>query len=311
MNKKIFVLLKLSVIALIVLAAWAAPVPVALADNGPHGGYLKTMDTCADCHRTNTTIGGGAFVSAAPGLCLTCHGSAGAGADTNVEDGVYRDGDSESESSPEGVIGRGLRGGGFVQATMDTNVDGVASTLAVTSRHLSDSASIGWEGSTIGKMPDICNSAMSCITCHDPHGRAGAGSTPTYRLLRRVPTEGNTAGINVPDEATKNYTVASGNNQYYGEDYGNQGQELSKWCSQCHAQYLAPVGSGSTPSGDHIFNYRHAMIGAGVSCMSCHVAHGTTVTMGTYSSGSSVDSRGNSVLLRVDNYGVCELCHSK
>ncbi|MFQ5594817.1 MAG: hypothetical protein ACE5HA_11790, partial [Anaerolineae bacterium] len=79
--------------------------------------------------------------------------------------------------------------------------------------------------------------------------------------------------------------------------------EGSPQCNLCHG-----VHGGTQPSGGPLFD--HTM-----RCLTCHVAHGSSATMGTYSGavewpdgtagGGSSDSR----LLRVDNRGTCQLCH--
>ncbi len=61
----------------------------ALANNGPHGSYSALTDACAGCHRGHTAGAGRLLLYDVPTLCLSCHGSAGTGASTNVEDGVY------------------------------------------------------------------------------------------------------------------------------------------------------------------------------------------------------------------------------
>ncbi len=103
----------------------------------------------------------------------------------------------------------------------------------------------------------------------------------------------------------------------------NGGVALSFWCSQCHDRYNAPTQSYKTSSGDAVFNYRHRTYSVSVSggtptCMTCHVAHGTSATMGTYSGGvkypdGTVAAANNdrSSLLRLDSRGVCNACHAK
>jgi predicted CXXCH cytochrome family protein len=140
-------------------------------------------------------------------------------------------------------------------------------------------------------------------------------------------------------------------------------QQISKWCSSCHERYHAEKGGyvngnpGGSPTGDAIFNYRHltgdimtsgnttASCGYSchehrlLTCLSCHVAHGTTATMTPYAvipwpgeggqtydglPGTAVDPdlpalnwdselSGRSSLLRLDNRGVCQnaYCHPK
>jgi hypothetical protein len=157
-----------------------------------------------------------------------------------------------------------------------------------------------------------------------------------------------TVPISVTDETNKVYTVsdttAKFGNQYFGEDYNTRGDQLSGWCAQCHTRYLALQNSGNIDSLDAIFAYRHLtqgppncflchdahggilatagpMFSHDVTCMTCHVAHGTSASMtsdGPYS-GSVVwpdgatmpNGNDRSSLLRVDNRGTCQLCHGK
>ena len=90
-----------------------------------------------------------------------------------------------------------------------------------------------------------------CAECHDPHGGASTTGGATYRLLRAIPTgSGAGSGVDVAEEGSKTYTVARGDNEYFGENYGGRGQLLAKGCSQCHTPYAAPPGSGPPYSGD-------------------------------------------------------------
>ncbi len=289
------------------------------ADNGPHGGYTATTDACAGCHRAHSGIAARLLTNPAPGLCMTCHGSTAAGADTNVEDGVYTNRDGLTESPAEGFLNRGLKGGGFLNTLMDTDWDGAAASQPVTSTHTMD-GTLGtmWGNGAIGSGAGQLNVALTCTSCHDPHGRAGTGGTPTYRLLRAIPTDSGAAvGVNVTDEPAKWYTVQSAFDGYFGESYGFIASQLSDWCAQCHTRHAAATGSGSTDSGDPIFTYRHTTTGFSVGCMSCHVAHGTSATMSglaqnvAWPDGTTASGSERSSLLRVDNRGVCELCHLK
>ncbi len=302
-------------LAALLLWPWTA----ARADNGPHGGYTATTEACAGCHRAHTAGAASLLTSAVPALCFTCHGSAGTGADTNVSDGVYLERDSLAESPAEGFVNRGLKGGGFVNALMDTNWDGAALSQPVTSTHTADGTpGVMWGNGLVGSGAGQLNVALTCTSCHDPHGRAGTGGTPTYRLLRAIPTDsGATAGVDVTDEPSKWYTVQSSFDGYFGESYGFIADQLSNWCAQCHTRHAAPTGSGHTNSGDPIYTYRHTTTGFSVGCMSCHVAHGTSAVMTGYAQsvpwpdGSVSGGSARSALLRVDNRGVCQLCHLK
>ena len=243
---------------------------------------------------------------------------------------------------------------------MDTDFDGVAAAAASTSSHLADgSTGTAWGNGAIGSGPGATGFGLSCTSCHDPHGGASSTGGPTYRILRSIPLDSGAAtGVNVPDEATKTYTVADANNQYFGEGYPvvpsgtwdameSPDRDLSAWCTQCHTRYLGLSGSGSSDSGDPIFAYRHMTQGAPgatcttlchdwslpypsltvptgpewhhyVECMTCHVAHGTSASMGGFAGtvewpdGTTTPSGNDrSSLLRGDSRGVCQRCHGK
>lgn len=287
----------------------SVPTGRVVADNGPHGGYTPTTDACAGCHRTHTAAAPRLLIDAVPNLCFSCHGNSGNGADTNVLDGIYLERDLETESPVEGVDNRGLRGGGFINALVDTDRDGTAVPTAVTSNHLNDgSMGTAWGNGIIGSGPGL-SIALSCTSCHDPHGG------DTYRILRPIPSDsGAAAPVAVADETNKTYTVGDANNDYMIENYGTTGSSLASWCSQCHTRYLASSGSGHTDSGDPIFTYRHAT--TSVNCVRCHVAHGSSATMGENSgsvpwpdSATAPNGDARSSLLRMDNRGVCAFCH--
>jgi predicted CXXCH cytochrome family protein len=351
-----------------VLVLLCLPARLVLADGGPHDGYTPTIDACAGCHRARTAGAPSLQNNTEPAACYSCHGTAATGADTNVQDGVYLQRDIEAEDPAEGVDNRGLKGGGFVNALMDTDWDGAAASAATTSSHIADgSAGTAWGNGAIGSGPGTPGFGLSCSSCHAPHNGA-----ITYRMLLTIPlNSGAAVGVTVTDEVPKFYTVSDtcekSGNQYFGEGYqifacdtpgetwvgldGPEGQ-LSDWCVQCHTRYhQAPITGGSTagsiPSGDSIFAYRHRtrhtpvhcadachndpvkrpftintwggpMMKHRVSCMTCHVAHGSSANMGGYAGivawpdGATTPSGdARSSLLRVDNLGMCQLCHGK
>ena len=175
-----------------------ALVTVASADNGPHGGFTATTDACAGCHRVHTAqYGSNALLITDPeSLCLSCH-SGGAGATTNVEDGVYT-------GTTEGLTGNPLFGGGFANALMATAWSGATAenpAFNATSRPTTSSHAVGAAGTIWGSGAN--NSAngqmvLECTSCHDPHGNAGwdVSTTPdtrvpSYRLLRWQPQGSN------------------------------------------------------------------------------------------------------------------------
>lgn len=107
----------------------------ALADGGPHiagansGLSTLTSDSCAGCHRAHTAQGEYLVnASSIDALCLSCHGSAGAGATTDVEVGVQfraavaAGAPGQDETSPTAVAGA-LRSGGFLKARIGAGSD--------------------------------------------------------------------------------------------------------------------------------------------------------------------------------------------
>jgi len=99
---------KIYLVLILVMALSVFVTGTALADNGPHGGYNSTTAACAGCHRTHTATGPKLLVAATGvDLCLTCHGTTGTGADTDVLSGLYTL-RQQPASAVEGVSGRGL-----------------------------------------------------------------------------------------------------------------------------------------------------------------------------------------------------------
>ncbi len=279
--------------ALVVMFIAFFSLGTAQANGGPHGGYTSTTDSCAGCHRSHSAVTGMLLTSSEPGLCISCHD--GSGAVTNVVDGTS--------------LGAGLRGGGFSNALMDTALDNSASTRPSTSSHtITGSFGIMWGGGAINSGAGT-SYFMVCTDCHNPHGEN------TYRMLRPIPIDsGATIPVAVPDQPVPVYTVSSPNNRYIGESYGSLGGTLGNWCAQCHTRYMAGSGSGHTDSGDDIFSFRHNTFA--VPCIVCHVSHGTSAKMGTYSGGvnwpngsASPAGDARSSLLRGDNRAICVNCH--
>jgi len=333
MKRTLFLIIGVIAFALVLMTA--SPV---LADNGPHGGYTATTDACAGCHRAHTAVGPALLVqNTSYALCMSCHGASATGAKTNVQDGL----DTNAN--------RSLRAGGFVNVTMNPAESLAGSTvqvLPVTSSHMiTGGSNTVWGYGAINAAADAGATGISltCTNCHNPHGRAGAGNTATYRILK-----GNNAGnqplfgaqyaaVDLPDEAAKTYYTGA-NGDYFG-DHGSMvggtaiNAVMTTWCIQCHTRYHAPypAAPGSTDSGDAIFTYRHVTNntattgcvschpgGSGFypACATCHMAHGTGVRMGdasgsdSWPDGATTPSGNNrSSLLKIDNRGVCWQCH--
>ncbi len=94
---------------------------------------------------------------------------------------------------------------------------------------------------------------------------------------------------------------------------------ISQWCSTCHTRILAGSGAWKVNSGDAMYTFKHRANNGkegSPNCIQCHVAHGTNASMvtgGPYSSlvGTQITGKSDdSFLLRVDNRGTCNMCHS-
>jgi predicted CXXCH cytochrome family protein len=306
-------------VAALLAVSLLAPAEPALADNGPHvKGAGLTPDSCAACHRAHTAQAPYLLKESQTSLCYTCHGSSGAGANTDVQDGV-----GYSGAGRTGAKGA-LRGGGFKYALIESNnpsgngyvgeVPARSSGAPVTSTHsVDESTQTAWgNGPISASVAYGTTMPLTCGSCHDPHGNGN------YRVLRPIPVEsGAETGVTIPDAATKAYTTV---NYWEVEDEHDSEfiAKISGWCATCHTRYLAGTKSARTDSGDAVYTYRHRtnFTSQGTpTCVQCHVAHGSNASMGPYSSavpfpdGSAGGS--DSRLLRIDNRGVCQMCHNK
>jgi predicted CXXCH cytochrome family protein len=203
----------------------------ALADGGPHvstansGLSTLTADSCAGCHRAHTAQG--EFLLASPGvegLCLSCHGSAGAGATTDVELGIQfhaaspAGGAGQDPTSATAVAGA-LRSGGFLEARIGAGSDPLAQNrpsrisyprfdgttgqvrtwfsalvpvlpagAATTSAHLALDGATGVVPTNTawgnGPLGDAAPGPVVVLECTSCHNPHGNGY---YRILRPVP----------------------------------------------------------------------------------------------------------------------------
>jgi predicted CXXCH cytochrome family protein len=304
-------------------ASLLAGAVAARADGGPHvAGTGLLADTCASCHRTHTSSASRLLAEPQPALCYTCHGSSATGANTDVVDGVGYSGGGRS-----GAPGA-LRGGGFSYALIDSsaasgqqssypNPDGVvpvrSAAADVSSTHSVDASSqTAWGNGPIGPGVDYGNEIqLRCGSCHDPHGNGN------YRTLRSIPRDsGAGAAVAIADAATKAYTTE---NYWKVDDAGAPGfiADISAWCATCHTRYLSDTSY--TESGDAVFTDRHRSdqtTQGSASCIQCHVSHGSNATVSEAPSGgvhslAGVPAPAGSYLLRIDDRGVCQMCHKE
>ena len=298
--KKILIALALATALVLALAS------VAAANGGPHGGFTATTDACAGCHRAHTATGAQWLTVDPNTICLSCHGAAGSGANTNVEGGIYlstRDdaGGNYNHGAANTIDNAALLGGRFTGAT---------------SAHTYNGNSVGAWGDAVNRGAQGAAMVMNCSSCHDPHGNTN------YRILN---TNINAAVVTVAQ-------VDEGAAKDYDTEQWGAGQ--SSVCAACHGAYhRTAAGQGSTADAgtythrvDMAYNYGGnvnpetvgfggftlplAQSGAGdiVACQTCHFPHGTTATMTALATGPNT---ADSALLRLDNRGVCEVCHQK
>jgi len=284
-------------------------VGVASAAGGPHTGIASNPDDCATCHRTNSITGSPALLAQdVYTLCMSCHGS-GTGANTNVADGVYFSGGDDltgnqnigAAHTPDGAD---LLGGGFVSYKGQP----------VTSAHNSmGNTSEAWGNAVARGEKSSLTQSVTCTSCHNPHG------SNNYRMLRET-INGHAVSVQQVDEgAAKDF------------DTEQWGAGVDSLCAACHGTYdVTTAGAGSDAAMVSSGGYTHrvgmsfddggnvnpetvgyegyhlplAQSGNGdlVACMTCHLPHGTSATMS--------DDR-DSTLLRLDNNGVCQVCHQK
>ncbi len=304
-------------------------VGIAAADAGPHGGYTTTTAACAGCHRAHT---GQAerLLKAGPtqtDFCYACHGTGGLGAATNAQEGIWMDPTARQDPYGGGsafsgnVVGRGMKGSGFDSAIMDTDNNGTATAAPTTSKHRTEDANAIMWGSGAPNTGKGRVGVLKCADCHSPHGRGSSTKTQTYRILWGRPAIGRgTEPGDVPDIDQKTYTIDSATGKYYGQTYGTPSllDEISNFCGYCHTRIHA---ASATQFGDQIFKYRHVTSGENVepdftkgfpACLTCHTVHGSTAAMEGYATQVTVDGVAiDSALLRLDNRGVCQICHNK
>ena len=322
----------------------------AWADNGPHVPTAgnTAVDRCAACHRAHTAKAEYILKDSQPALCYTCHGSAAGGATTDVLDGIGYTGTERGGTAGGGAALRGggfayaLIGSGNASrsATGVTPVTKTVPTLATgaatTSTHTVDGTTgTAWGNGAVSATASAGAAvSLRCGSCHDPHGNGN------YRILRPIPVDsGATAGVSIPDSTAKVYTTSNywATNDPYSptvttpisvtSSTGVVTQytpsvfiaNISAWCVTCHTRYMAPTGSYKTSTGDAIYTFRHRTDQnykeGGANCITCHVAHGSNASMNGVNSSQAqqpdgTGSVGSSKLLRVDNRGTCNMCHS-
>ncbi len=283
----------------------------ALADGGPHvqaynnGSAGLTSDNCAGCHRAHIAQFAFLLKEEEPALCISCHGTAGTGATTNVADGVQYTlaGDGSRTTTELGA----LRGGGFVNARIDSAsptrkllsfpaapgtgfaafIAVTATGQAVTSAHLNvttPGTSTAWGNGALNSGAGATGVSLECTSCHNPHGNG------QYRILNPIPEPlGGTGfvaagtGVTVTDAAlpgpgeVRNYTVQPGLTADAVSGSPDYWRRCVPWDS-CDA------GRGDKPNGLATFRLQIS-----AWCASCHTRYLAGAGSASYEGGPSSD----------------------
>jgi cytochrome c553 len=305
----------LMVLAATVVAVALIP-SVALANMGPHGGYLSDTDACAECHRAHTapssvtwTDNQGGSKSAlllsnaatVSDFCLVCHDDKGQGADTNVLDGMY-------EGTQYGTTSAKLLGGPF--GRVDKSKDPAklyagynASEVAVTSTHLINGQSWGAygggvfgstssadaSGNAVGLQGTGAKIVMDCGSCHDPHGSSN------YRILKDVVYGVSVGGYTgTGTDPTPTPFVLSKEQGFPVGGFRLHTQYSAYIPNYTVAQYSVPPVTGSAPD---------PLKGMSGWCAGCHTTYMTKTS--TYDAGDgfgNVDRHRHPVNVPMSNY---------
>jgi predicted CXXCH cytochrome family protein len=305
--------------AVVVLILLVGATGIASANNGPHGGYTAITDACAGCHRTHTAEGPHLVRDINTyNLCMSCHGSTATGAVTNVDDGVW-------EGVAGSNVGSPLNGGGF------TNYMGEATT---SSHDVSETITDAWGA---GATPErgiaasmIGGEALGCASCHDPHG------SPNYRIIKET-INGVAVAVDQTDEGAWDYdsedwaanmsNVCGACHTAYHETAANVGSDAGAWAYPGGFTHRVDMsyayGSNANPETTGFGGYNLPLGDSGgldsVVCNTCHLSHGSSAAMtGTADGGPGGGgtlpgdtTATDSALLRLDDRGVCEVCHQK
>lgn len=229
-----------SVVWLIFIVSLASPACASF-----HSGGVGSCGGCHVSHGSGGSVSGALLASDSSSICLNCHAGAGGAIKPSV---LSFDG---SALTP---------GGDFYWMTKSFFWPGGSSPAA---RHghnviardfglVPDPSKIQSPG---GSYPAVL---LSCISCHDPHGRGGGGTrggaaavsvsgsygdepssssvSGTYRLL-------GGAGYKVDGFIFSNPAPIARQNgaQPFGESdnsHVDYGSGMSEWCANCHAQFL-------------------------------------------------------------------------
>jgi predicted CXXCH cytochrome family protein len=253
----------------------------------PHGQYFADTAACPQCHGLHSSrhpklLKGGAVQE----LCATWHD--GTGSKFNAVSGYVRLGPTWETRVPDaaGPFGSRLKAGGD-PTREPTSVHDVGEATH------SEAPGMSAGGSDPRALPgEFRGAVLTCISCHDPHDRAG-----NYRLLRGALAERGDIAV----YGAASYDPAQGRSYsvYFHSQYTSGGSTKSAvyFCTSCHRQ----VGQNPMVTGGFLMGevddtakklgvlFRGYMPAPGFRilsgnspgstsnvCPTCHFPHGTT-----------------------------------
>ncbi|MCL5256492.1 MAG: hypothetical protein M1319_01695 [Chloroflexi bacterium] len=337
---------KLLIVMGLVLVLTLAFAGMAFANAGPHGGYDADTAACAACHRAHTAVSADGMLLKATdeyALCTSCHGQGASG--TDVIDGTYGGSGTLNGGAFASMGGvnvtsahnvQGLNGGnglgtawGSGMGTNNTDGKGVVGTLKCTSCHnphgstnyriLKDGAlghgdtadTIKWVPNEAGLLSPQNNQVLAL---------PGASYTATTARMQAYTNGINLFCANCHEE----YLTLSGARSQPSTTTGSS------------SKYLYPGTQDANDGNGNIARFRHTTSRArdpnssvrplrmallsitsdpastssyGLTCLTCHYAHGTTAAASSYA--ANVQPTNDSALLFYNNRGVCQACHNK
>lgn len=308
-------------LAWVVFAAILLGAGTVLAAVGPHGNYSLNTSACASCHSPHEAQSSN-LIKFALGAgsqnddwktCTFCHSSTGE-SKYDVIDGKI---------ATVGGNVYAAQGGGFsnVVAIEGLPPAGVVTT-ATTDRHNADEPK-DTQLVVPGGYTVTPRYTLLCSSCHNPHGTANG-----RQLQEEVPV------LDAYGNATT--TTVTGVNYVLTGDLDDEetiwSDSINAWCGACHVDYNQnAAGSGNQTSGTYDSGkYRHRVgmapdagvnkdgydaaklllplsSSGNVTCLTCHLAHGTGVSVTGWTDPTDL---GDATNLRMDERGVCQNCHN-
>jgi predicted CXXCH cytochrome family protein len=149
---------------------------------------------------------------------------------------------------------------------------------------------------------------------------ADVGQAYTVNLDLQLIAKFGDATNGVPIYKSDSNSLMNGTGEFKGE-----GVKLNKYCSSCHVDYFAKSG---TATGTFSKAFRHTTDSDSYTCVRCHYAHGTDVTVMMDAHGEKIadlvaggkteaeakaymlDQNPSSALKRYTNMSVCWGCHT-